>query len=87
MVIAKPRSMGRPLVAVGTLVVGDAVIGNPPGQYGLLPDRMIDEPPRLRDSVRSLLDLDFDTPLVGDCVSILEGAKDRLRALVDSVPG
>ena len=69
------------------LIVGDAVIGNPPGQCGLLPERVMDEPPRLRDSVRSLLDLDFDTLLVGDGVSILEGAKDRLRALVDSFPG
>ena len=69
------------------LVVGDAVIGNPPGRCGLLPERVMDEPPRLRDSVRALLDLDFDTLLVGDGVSILEGAKDRLRALVDSFPG
>ena len=69
------------------LIVGDAVIGNPPGQCGLLPERVMDEPPRLRDSVRSLLDLEFDTLLVGDGVSILEGAKDRLRALVDSFPG
>ncbi len=47
----------------------------------------MDELPRLRDSIRALLDLDFDTLLVGDGVSILEGAKDRLRALVDSFPG
>ena len=69
------------------LVVGDVVIGNPPGRCGLLPERVMDEPSRLRDSVRALLDLDFDTLLVGDGVSILEGAKDRLRALVDSFPG
>jgi glyoxylase-like metal-dependent hydrolase (beta-lactamase superfamily II) len=69
------------------LIVGDVVIGSPPGQCGLLPERVMDEPPRLRESVRSLLDLDFDTLLVGDGVSILEGAKDRLRDLVDSFPG
>ena len=69
------------------LIVGDVVIGSPPGRCGLLPERVMDEPPRLRDSVRSLLDLDFDTLLVGDGVSILEGAKDRLRDLVDSFPG
>ena len=69
------------------LIVGDAVIGNPPGQCGILPDRVMDEPPRLRDSVRALLKLDFDTLLVGDGVSILAGAKDRLRALIDSFPG
>lgn len=69
------------------LIVGDVVIGNPAGQCGVLPERVMDEPPRLRDSVRALLELDFDTLLVGDGVSILEGAKDRLRALVDSFPG
>ena len=69
------------------LIVGDVVIGSPPGRCGLLPERVMDEPPRLRESVRSLLDLDFDTLLVGDGVSILEGAKDRLRDLVDSFPG
>ena len=69
------------------LIVGDVVIGSPPGRCGLLPERVMDEPPRLRESVRSLLDLDFDTLLAGDGVSILEGAKDRLRDLVDSFPG
>jgi hypothetical protein len=32
--------------------------------------------------VRSLLTIDFDTLLVGDGVSIISGAKDRLRELV-----
>jgi len=64
------------------LIVGDAVIGNPPGQCRLLRDKVMDDPPQLRESVRRLLALDFDTLLVGDGVSILSGAKDRLRELV-----
>jgi len=64
------------------LIVGDAVIGSPPGRCGLLPDRVIDDPPRLRASVRQLLDLDFDTLLVGDGSCILTAARDRLRELV-----
>ena len=48
------------------LIVGDAIIGNPPGQCGLLPDRVMDDPARLRTSVRALSELDFDTLLVGD---------------------
>lgn len=64
------------------LIVGDAVIGNPPGECGLLPERVMDDPARLRGSVRRLLDLDFDTLLVGDGVSIRDGAKARLTALV-----
>ncbi len=68
------------------LIVGDAVIGNPPGRCGPLRERVMDEPARLRESVRGLLALDFDTLLVGDGVSILSGAKERLRKLVASFP-
>jgi glyoxylase-like metal-dependent hydrolase (beta-lactamase superfamily II) len=63
------------------LVVGDAVIGNPPGRCSLLREQVMDDPPRLRDSVRRLLSLDFDAMLVGDGVSIVSGAKERLREL------
>ncbi len=63
------------------LFVGDAVIGNPPGACGLLPEKVMDDPDRLRRSVRAFLDLDFDTLLVGDGVSILSGAKNQLREL------
>lgn len=66
------------------LIVGDAVIGNPPGKCSLLPERVMDDPARLRENVRKLLALDFDTLLVGDGVSILSGAKERLSELVDT---
>ena len=70
----------------GILIVGDAVIGNPSGQCGLLPDRVKDDPAGLRRSVRKFLDLDFDTLLVGDGESILENAKARLEELVATFP-
>ena len=66
------------------LIVGDAVIGTPPGSCSLLPDAVVDDPEQLRRSVRRLLDLDFDALLFGDGESILQGAKARLRALVES---
>jgi glyoxylase-like metal-dependent hydrolase (beta-lactamase superfamily II) len=66
------------------LIVGDAVIGNPAGQCGLLRDKVMDDPAQLRASVRRLLELDFDTLLVGDGTPILTGAKQRLRELVDT---
>jgi glyoxylase-like metal-dependent hydrolase (beta-lactamase superfamily II) len=66
------------------LIVGDAVIGNPPGRCGLLRAQVMNDPPLLRESVRGLLALDFDTLLVGDGVSILSGAKDRLLELVET---
>ena len=64
------------------LIVGDAVIGNRPGRCSLLREAVLDDPPRLRESVRKLLAIDFDTLLFGDGVSIMSGAKDRLRELV-----
>ncbi|MFZ1866310.1 MAG: MBL fold metallo-hydrolase [Polyangiales bacterium] len=66
----------------GILVVGDAVIGNPPGALSLLLDRVVDDPDQLRNSVRALAALDFDALIVGDGVSILQGAKEQLKKLI-----
>ena len=68
----------------GILIVGDAIIGNPPGQCGLLPERVMDDPVRLRESLRKILDLDFHILLVGDGESILQDAKSRLKDLVET---
>ena len=64
------------------LIVGDAVVGDPPGRCKLLPEKVVDDPARLRESVRSLLELDFDILLPGDGAPILQGAKERVRELV-----
>jgi len=69
------------------LIVGDAVIGHPPGHCALLREKVMDDPARLRRSVRKLLDLDFDALLFGDRVSILHDAKSRLKELVATFPG
>ena len=66
------------------LIVGDAIIGNPPGACAFLREKVMDDPPRLRASVRALLALDFDTLLVGDGVSIVGGAKECVRTLCES---
>jgi glyoxylase-like metal-dependent hydrolase (beta-lactamase superfamily II) len=68
------------------LLVGDAVVGDPPGHCKLLPEKVVDDPARLRESVRGLLALDFDTLLVGDGEPITKFAKQRLRELVDTFP-
>jgi len=68
------------------LIVGDAVIGNPPGRCGLLREKVMDDPAGLRRSVRGLLGLDFDALLVGDGVSILSDAKARLAELAQTFP-
>ena len=69
------------------LVVGDAVIGNPPGRLSLLREQVMDDPPRLRASVRALAELDVDVLLPGDGVPILADAGARLRELVATFPG
>lgn len=71
----------------GLLIVGDAIIGNPPGQCGMLPETVMDDPAQLRRSIEALLALEFQTLLMGDGVSILSGAKDRVKALVASFAG
>lgn len=68
------------------LIVGDAVVGSPPGRLKLLPEKVVDDPRRLRASVRGLLTLDFDVLLPGDGEPILHGAKEHLRELVESFP-
>jgi glyoxylase-like metal-dependent hydrolase (beta-lactamase superfamily II) len=68
------------------LLVGDAVIGNPPGRCHLLPERVMDDPARLRASITRLLELDFDTLLVGDGEPILQDAKKRVQELVATFP-
>jgi glyoxylase-like metal-dependent hydrolase (beta-lactamase superfamily II) len=81
-----PGEVGLHWHARRVLIVGDAIIGNPPGGCRLLRDAVMDDPARLRASVRGLLDLDFDTLLVGDGEPILAGAHERVRALAESLP-
>jgi glyoxylase-like metal-dependent hydrolase (beta-lactamase superfamily II) len=68
------------------LVVGDAVIGNPPGKVSLLREKVMDDPAQLRASLRTLAELDVDVVLTGDGVPILRDARARLRELVASFP-
>src|SRR5467141_1092825 len=53
------------------LLVGDACVGNPPGECALLPDAVIDDKPALIESLRRLSRLQFDSLLVGDGAPIL----------------
>jgi glyoxylase-like metal-dependent hydrolase (beta-lactamase superfamily II) len=70
------------------LIVGDACVGNPPGRLSLLPDKVMDQPPVLRQSLRDLAaNLDFDTLLVGDGESILTRARAALQSLVATFDG
>jgi glyoxylase-like metal-dependent hydrolase (beta-lactamase superfamily II) len=67
------------------LLVGDACVGNPPGECALLPDAVIDDKPALIESLRRLSRLQFDTLLVGDGAPILEGGRSALERLLASL--
>ena len=69
------------------LVVGDAVIGNPPGKLSLLREKVMDDPAQLRASVAALAKLDVDVLLPGDGAPILREAGARLRELVAGFGG
>ena len=62
----------------GILFIGDAIIGWPRGEFSLLPMDKYQNPQRAKQSIRVLLDYDFDTVLVGDGESVLEGGKEAV---------
>lgn len=66
------------------LIVGDALIGDPPGGVRLLKPQVIDDLEKLKTSVKNLLALDFDTLLVGDGEPILTGAHAAVTRLCAS---
>ncbi len=65
------------------LIVGDAVIGKPPGALSLLPDDKFADPTKARSGLRVLLDprYDYDAVLVGDGMSLPTGGRAALERL------
>jgi glyoxylase-like metal-dependent hydrolase (beta-lactamase superfamily II) len=59
----------------GIMIVGDALIGKPPGAVSLLPPEKYANIEKAREGLRRLLKYNFDGLLVGDGASILTGAK------------
>jgi len=68
----------------GVMIVGDALIGKPPGSLSMLPTEKYADPAKAREGLRRLLKYDFDTFLVGDGASILAGAKDLVARALQS---
>ena len=68
------------------LIVGDALIGNPPGKLSLLREKVIDDVARLRESVEALGGLQIETILPGDGEPILREADGRLQELIATFP-
>jgi glyoxylase-like metal-dependent hydrolase (beta-lactamase superfamily II) len=59
----------------GILLLGDAIIGNPPGALSLIPEPKLDDSAMLKRSLRKLLDYDFDVLLLCDGQPVLSGGR------------
>ncbi|HJT21519.1 MAG TPA: hypothetical protein VJ746_13670 [Nitrospira sp.] len=66
----------------GILIVGDALIGKPPGSLNLLAPEKYADVRQARDGLKRLLKYDFGSILVGDGISILNGAKQTVERVL-----
>jgi glyoxylase-like metal-dependent hydrolase (beta-lactamase superfamily II) len=66
----------------GVLIVGDALIGKPPGRLSLLPAEKYADAAKAKAGLRRLLKYQFDAVLVGDGTSILTEAKPAVEQAV-----
>ncbi len=69
----------------GVLLLGDSLIGDPPGRLRLLPDAKIDDRNLLLASLSRIAALQFDVLLLGDGKPVLSDAADRVRAFLRSL--
>jgi glyoxylase-like metal-dependent hydrolase (beta-lactamase superfamily II) len=65
------------------LVVGDVVIGVPPGELSTYPEKVIDDLDELHRSAARLLDYEFDALLLCDGEPLPTGGKQKLREFVE----
>jgi hypothetical protein len=68
----------------GIMIVGDALIGKPPGALTMLPAEKYANRDKAREGLRRLLKYNFDTILVGDGTSILSRAKDTVSKALEA---
>jgi glyoxylase-like metal-dependent hydrolase (beta-lactamase superfamily II) len=68
----------------GIMIVGDALIGKPPGSLSLLPADKYPDVGKAREGLRRLLKYNFETLLVGDGTSIMTGAKQAVGKVLQS---
>ncbi len=64
------------------LILGDALIGAPPGSLRMLPDDKYADPVKARAGLRRLLDLRFDALLLGDGASIPRGGQQAVESFL-----
>ena len=64
------------------LIVGDVVIGVPPGELSTYPEKVIDDMDQLHRSAAKLLEYEFDALLLCDGEPITTGGKQKLEEFV-----
>jgi glyoxylase-like metal-dependent hydrolase (beta-lactamase superfamily II) len=67
------------------LFLGDAIIGNPPGSLGLIPEQKLDDPTLLRKSLRKLLDYEFNVLLFCDGKPVLRNGKKAVEEFLTTL--
>ena len=71
----------------GIVLLGDAIIGNPPGALSLIPEPKLDDSSRLKRSLRKLLDYEFEVLLLCDGQSILSSGKPKVAEFLNTFHG
>ena len=69
----------------GILLLGDAIIGNPPGALSLIPEPKLDDPSKLKRSLRKLLNYDFDVLLLCDGQPVLREGKLKVAEFLNTL--
>jgi glyoxylase-like metal-dependent hydrolase (beta-lactamase superfamily II) len=69
----------------GIVLLGDAIIGNPPGALGLIPEPKLDDPSKLKRSLHKLLNYDFDVLLLCDGQPVLSGGKRKVAEFLNTL--
>jgi len=82
-----PGEIAFHLPRARALIVGDVVVGDPPGELSTYPEKVIDDMEELHHSATKLLEYDFDALLLCDGEPIVSGGKQKLREFVASASG
>jgi glyoxylase-like metal-dependent hydrolase (beta-lactamase superfamily II) len=79
-----PGEIAFHLPRSNALIVGDVVIGVPPGELSTYPEKVIDDMDQLHRSAAKLLEYDFEALLLCDGEPITTGGKRKLEEFVDT---
>lgn len=68
----------------GIVLLGDALIGHPPGHLRFVPEHKMDDSAQLKQSLRKLLSLEFEVLLLCDGHSLLTGGREKVKEFLSA---